>query len=56
MRRFKQDIPLIIRPDIILTDNGLSISELDSVPGGFGLLAALSEQYAELGLGTRWWK
>ena len=49
MRRFKQDIPLIIRPDIILTDNGLSISELDSVPGGFGLLAALSEQYAELG-------
>lgn len=39
MRRFKRDIPLIIRPDIILTDNGLSISELDSVPGGFGLLA-----------------
>src|SRR5690606_33307912 len=39
----------IIRPDIVPTDDGLIISELDSVPGGFGLLAALSEQYAELG-------
>lgn len=49
MRRFRGDVPAIIRPDIVPTDDGLIISELDSVPGGFGLLAALSEQYAELG-------
>ncbi len=49
MRRFKQDLPMIIRPDIILTDDGFIISELDSVPGGFGLLAALSEYYANAG-------
>ena len=40
---------MIIRPDVIPTDDGLIVSELDSVPGGFGLLAALSKQYAKLG-------
>ncbi len=49
MRRFKQDYPLIIRPDILLTNDGFVASELDSVPGGFGLLAALSQYYGELG-------
>ncbi|MGI6034608.1 MAG: hypothetical protein ACOYCE_02210 [Limnochordia bacterium] len=49
MRRFRSDLPLIIRPDIILADQGLVASELDSVPGGFGLLAALSQVYADLG-------
>ncbi len=49
MRRFRRDIPTIIRPDIILTEDGFVISELDSVPGGFGLLAALTQQYSELG-------
>lgn len=49
MRRFRIDLPIIIRPDILPTDQGLVLSELDSVPGGFGLLAALSEQYSRLG-------
>ena len=35
MRRFRRDVPLIIRPDILLTEDGLAITELDSVPGGF---------------------
>ncbi len=49
MKRFRTDLPIIIRPDIIPTDDGLIISELDSVPGGFGLLTALTDQYARLG-------
>ncbi|NLN16181.1 MAG: hypothetical protein GX182_02550 [Firmicutes bacterium] len=49
MRRFRSDLPLIIRPDIILAEGGLVASELDSVPGGFGTLAALSQVYASLG-------
>lgn len=49
MRRFRNAVPAIIRPDVIPTDDGLMISELDSVPGGFGLLAAISEQYTRLG-------
>src|SRR3984885_7698847 len=31
---FKNDAPRVIRPDILLTENGFSITELDSVPGG----------------------
>ncbi len=49
MRRFRGEVPAIIRPDVVPTEDGLIISELDSVPGGFGLLGALSEQYAEQG-------
>ena len=49
MRRFRSDLPLIIRPNIILAEGGLVASELDSVPGGFGTLAALSQVYASLG-------
>jgi len=48
MNRFKNDLPLIIRPDIVLTGDGFVITELDSVPGGFGLVGALSSIYTEL--------
>src|SRR5580658_7497088 len=34
--RFKQDIPSVIRPDLLLTDEGFTASELDSIPGGMG--------------------
>ena len=34
---FKNDVPRVIRPDILLTETGFSITELDSVPGGIGL-------------------
>jgi hypothetical protein len=45
---FKNDVPRVIRPDILLTENGLSITELDSVPGGIGLTAWLNQTYAKL--------
>ena len=43
---FKNDVPRVIRPDILLTENGLSITELDSVPGGIGLTAWLNQTYS----------
>jgi hypothetical protein len=46
---FKNDVPRVIRPDVLLTDNGLSIIELDSVPGGIGLTAWLNKTYSALG-------
>ncbi|HUA67375.1 MAG TPA: hypothetical protein VMA13_02400, partial [Candidatus Saccharimonadales bacterium] len=42
---FKNDVPRVIRPDILLTENGFSITELDSVPGGIGLTAWLNATY-----------
>lgn len=48
-RRFRDDIPAVIRPDIVLTEDGFTIAELDSVPGGIGLTAWLGQQYAGLG-------
>lgn len=44
---FKSDVPRVIRPDILLTEGGLSITELDSVPGGIGLTAWLGATYSE---------
>lgn len=49
MNRFKSLIPQVIRPDVLPTDQGLVITELDSVPGGIGLTAALGRHYAQLG-------
>ena len=43
------DLPRVIRPDIILTQEGMVISELDSVPGGIGLTGWLNQTYADLG-------
>lgn len=41
--------PRVIRPDIILTEGGFSITELDSVPGGIGVTAWLSQMYSAAG-------
>jgi hypothetical protein len=46
---FKNDVPRVIRPDILLTETGISITELDSVPGGIGLTAWLNQTYANVG-------
>ena len=46
---FKNDVPRVIRPDILLTEHGLSITELDSVPGGIGLTAWLNRTYSSVG-------
>jgi len=43
---FKNELPRVIRPDLILAESGLSITELDSVPGGIGLTAWLNQTYS----------
>jgi hypothetical protein len=43
---FKNDVPRVIRPDLLLTEQGISITELDSVPGGIGLTAWLGKTYS----------
>lgn len=45
----RPQLPSVIRPDLILTDHGYSIAELDSVPGGIGLTAWLNATYADFG-------
>lgn len=44
---FKNDVPRVIRPDILLTETGFSITELDSVPGGIGLTGWLNQTYSK---------
>ena len=46
---FKSDVPRVIRPDVLLTETGIAISELDSVPGGIGLTHWLNSTYGGLG-------
>lgn len=45
---FKNDVPRVIRPDLLLVGDRLAITELDSVPGGIGLTAWLNEVYSSL--------
>ena len=49
MKRIRGDLPGIIRPDILVTESGFSMTELDSVPGGFGLTARLMDLYSAIG-------
>jgi len=46
---FKNEVPRVIRPDVLLTENGISITELDSVPGGIGLTGWLNQTYTKTG-------
>ncbi|HEY3675451.1 MAG TPA: hypothetical protein VGK84_05625 [Candidatus Tumulicola sp.] len=49
--RFKQEIPGVIRPDLMITADGNFVAtELDSVPGGMGFLGAMTEAYCSLGV------
>ncbi len=41
----KHELPRVIRPDVLLTEDGFSITELDSVPGGIGLTGWLNQTY-----------
>lgn len=41
--------PMVLRPDLLLTDDGWAMTELDSVPGGIGLTAFLNRLYGESG-------
>ena len=49
MKRFRACLPDVIRPDVIPTEEGMVITELDSVPGGIGSTGVLSQAYAALG-------
>lgn len=49
MKYQKRALPRVIRPDILLTDDGPVITELDSVPGGIGHLDCLSAAYGDAG-------
>lgn len=37
--------PTVLRPDLLLTETGFALTELDSVPGGIGLTAFLNRLY-----------
>lgn len=41
--------PTVLRPDLLLTDEGFALTELDSVPGGIGLTAFLNRLYGRAG-------
>jgi hypothetical protein len=45
----KNELPRVIRPDLLITEHGLSVTELDSVPGGIGLTACLNQVYTQTG-------
>ncbi len=50
MNRFKQAVPRVIRPDLVIDEEGrLSACELDSVPGGIGMTSSMASDYAGLG-------
>ncbi len=46
-KQFRDELPIVIRPDLILTDEGFTIAEIDSIPGGIGLTAWLNRTYAQ---------
>src|SRR5689334_15333742 len=48
-REFRDALPRVIRPDLILDDEGWTIAETDSVPGGIGLTGWLNQTYTQLG-------
>lgn len=49
MNRWRDALPGVIRPDLILTEDGFMISELDSIPGGIGITGCMAQAYSELG-------
>src|SRR5437660_2074529 len=45
-KEIREILPRVIRPDLILTDEGYIIAEIDSVPGGIGLTGWLNQTYS----------
>jgi hypothetical protein len=43
----REVLPRVIRPDLLLTEEGVALTEIDSVPGGIGLTAWLHRVYAD---------
>ena len=46
-KEIRDDLPRVIRPDLILTEDGYIIAEIDSVPGGIGLTGWLNQTYSK---------
>lgn len=51
MKRWRDLLPAVIRPDVIPTADGMVITELDAVPGGIGLTGALGRAYGQWAMG-----
>jgi hypothetical protein len=45
----RNELPHVIRPDLLLTRDGFALTEIDGVPGGIGLTHWLNRTYAEAG-------
>ena len=48
-KEIRDALPSVIRPDLVLTEEGYIIAEIDSVPGGIGLTGWLNQTYSQLG-------
>lgn len=42
---YKNSLPIIIRPDLIITNDGLAMTELEVIPGGIGFTSFLHRLY-----------
>jgi hypothetical protein len=49
LNRVKPHLPAVLRPDLILTADGVRVAEFDSIPGGIGFTAQVSASYAGVG-------
>lgn len=49
MKRFRTQLPIVIRPDLLITADGFALTEIDAVPGGLGFISALNEAYRKSG-------
>jgi hypothetical protein len=53
MNRFKNHLPFVIRPDLLVTEKGFVLCEIDAVPGGIGFTGALYQAYQQMGFHLR---
>ena len=47
--KLRNAIPRVLRPDLLRTEEGWALTEIDAVPGGVGLTAWMQENYARQG-------
>jgi len=45
----RDQFPVVLRPDLLWTEDGFRITEIDGVPGGIGMIDFLNLIYGELG-------
>jgi hypothetical protein len=49
LNRVKSHLPVVLRPDLIITADGVRVAEFDSLPGGIGFTAQVTATYADIG-------